>query len=114
MTAEHFQHIQSLREEFQSFIETIFGGRSLMLTPFLSGEPDARDMYRSEYDTAVTGQRSHYEDLHDYIGLLLETERNSLGACALRFRAPLPDSQKSFFLVRRYFMPSSDTLLTVH
>jgi hypothetical protein len=46
MTQEQFQNVQSKREQFQVFIESIFGPNSLMVTPFKYGEPEARDIYR--------------------------------------------------------------------
>lgn len=46
MTEEHFRRVQSKREQFQSFIEQVFGPNSFMVTPFKYGEPDARDVFR--------------------------------------------------------------------
>ncbi|KAH6847434.1 hypothetical protein B0I37DRAFT_375057 [Chaetomium sp. MPI-CAGE-AT-0009] len=46
MTQTQFQSAQSKREQFQAFIESIFGPNSFMVTPFKYGEPEARDIYR--------------------------------------------------------------------
>ena len=46
MSADEFSRVQQKREEFQSFIEGIFGPHALMITPFKFGEPVARDVYR--------------------------------------------------------------------
>jgi hypothetical protein len=43
---DQFQTVQSKREQFQLFIEGIFGPNSFMVTPFKYGEPKARDIYR--------------------------------------------------------------------
>lgn len=46
MTQEQFQTAQFKREQFQDFIESIFGPSSFIVTPFKYGEPVARDIYR--------------------------------------------------------------------
>ncbi|KAK1828820.1 amidase signature enzyme [Podospora conica] len=46
MSVDEFRGIQEKREQFQSFMETIFGPNAFMVTPFKFGEPDARDIYR--------------------------------------------------------------------
>ncbi|KAJ4017872.1 hypothetical protein NW766_003943 [Fusarium irregulare] len=48
MTEKHFSKLRSKREEFQVFIEGIFGSNTIMVTPFKFGEPDRRDEYRPE------------------------------------------------------------------
>lgn len=48
MTEQHFSNLQSKRQEFQAFIEDIFGENTIMITPFKFGEPDRRDEYRPE------------------------------------------------------------------
>jgi hypothetical protein len=47
MTKDHFGMIQAKREQFQEFIESIYGDNSIMVTPFKFGEPDSQDVYRS-------------------------------------------------------------------
>ncbi|KAK0738669.1 amidase signature domain-containing protein [Schizothecium vesticola] len=46
MSSDEFRGVQRKREEFQSFMETIFGPNTFMITPFKFGEPEARDVYR--------------------------------------------------------------------
>jgi len=46
MTSEHFDEIRKRRGQFQHFIESIFGVNSIMVSPFLSTEPEPRDVYR--------------------------------------------------------------------
>ena len=46
MSSDEFRGIQKKREEFQSFMETIFVPNTFMITPFKFGEPEARDVYR--------------------------------------------------------------------
>ena len=46
MIKEQFQITQFKREQFQNFIEGIFGPSSFMVTPFKYGEPEARDINR--------------------------------------------------------------------
>ncbi|KAJ3496711.1 hypothetical protein NLG97_g2457 [Lecanicillium saksenae] len=46
MTEEHFSSVRAKRDEFQSFIEAIFGHNAIMITPFKFGEPERRDIYR--------------------------------------------------------------------
>ncbi|EJP61907.1 amidase-like protein [Beauveria bassiana ARSEF 2860] len=48
MTEEHFSTVRSKREEFQRFIEAIFGNNAIMIPPFKFGEPESRDMYRPD------------------------------------------------------------------
>ncbi|KAF4957903.1 hypothetical protein FGADI_2732 [Fusarium gaditjirri] len=48
MTEQHFSKLQYKRQEFQAFIEGIFGDNTIMITPFKFGEPDRRDEYRPE------------------------------------------------------------------
>ncbi|KAH6973823.1 amidase signature domain-containing protein [Ilyonectria sp. MPI-CAGE-AT-0026] len=55
---EQFDKTISRREEFQSFIESIFGENTFMLTPFLFMEPEPKDMYRPapvDRDNSQTG-----------------------------------------------------------
>ncbi|KAI0876305.1 amidase signature domain-containing protein [Hypoxylon argillaceum] len=46
MTAQGFEQSLFERREYQSFIESIFGENSFMLTPFLYSEPESRDVYQ--------------------------------------------------------------------
>ncbi|KAH8598639.1 amidase-like protein [Bisporella sp. PMI_857] len=46
MTKDHFDMMQTKREQFQEFIESIYGDNSIMVTSFKFGEPDALDIYR--------------------------------------------------------------------
>jgi Asp-tRNA(Asn)/Glu-tRNA(Gln) amidotransferase A subunit family amidase len=46
MQPDHFKSIQNKREQFEAFIDGIFGHNSFMVTPFKFGEPEARDIYR--------------------------------------------------------------------
>ncbi|KAJ8120657.1 hypothetical protein ONZ43_g2689 [Nemania bipapillata] len=46
MTDKEFEQSLSEREEYQAFIESIFGENTFMLTPFLYTEPESRDTYR--------------------------------------------------------------------
>jgi hypothetical protein len=48
MSQSHFDSIRAKRQEFQDFVETIFGSNAIMVTPFKHGEPEARDIYRPE------------------------------------------------------------------
>lgn len=48
MSQGHFDSIRTKRQEFQDFVETIFGSNTIMVTPFKHGEPEARDVYRPE------------------------------------------------------------------
>uniref|UniRef100_A0A8H7TPR6 Amidase domain-containing protein n=1 Tax=Bionectria ochroleuca TaxID=29856 RepID=A0A8H7TPR6_BIOOC len=48
MSQGHFDSIRTKRQEFQDFVETIFGSNAIMVTPFKHGEPEARDVYRPE------------------------------------------------------------------
>ncbi|KAF4628002.1 hypothetical protein G7Y89_g10148 [Cudoniella acicularis] len=46
MQPEHFRSIQAKREQFEVFIDGIFGRHFFMVTPFKSEEPEARDIFR--------------------------------------------------------------------
>ncbi|KAI0416119.1 amidase signature domain-containing protein [Xylaria grammica] len=46
MTEKEFEQSLSERQEYQSFIESIFGENTFMLTPFLYMEPEPRDVYQ--------------------------------------------------------------------
>ncbi|KAK0748326.1 amidase signature domain-containing protein, partial [Apiosordaria backusii] len=61
MTEEHFRGVQTKREQFQSFIERVFGPDSFMVTPFKYGEPDARDVFRPAQVSSHPRERDREE-----------------------------------------------------
>jgi hypothetical protein len=114
MSLDEFRGIQRKREEFQSFIETIFGPSAFMITPFKFGEPEARDIYRptSVNLALITSAGS----LANCLALLSSDQGkgivpNLLGACARRFRARWLGSLRWYFQVRQAFPSRRDGLV---